>query len=286
MKLVLLGATGQLGQAFTNHPDFANFNTLCLTHSELDICDADAVSVCFANVKPDVVINCAAYTAVDAAEQNKQLCLAINTDAVSHIAKLCQQYGTLLIQFSTDYVFDGKKASAYTERDTPNPINHYGKSKWLAEHQIQQHCEKYLILRTSWLFSEYGQNFYRSMLKLAKTGQAIRVITDQIGCPTYAGDVATAVINTIKLYQRNHSLPYGVYHLTGASAVSWYGFAQAIFAAKQIDVALWQISTAEWAAAALRPANSILDNQKIQAAMGVVLPDWHNALAKLAREYT
>ena len=285
MKVLLLGAAGQLGQAFTNHIDFANFDALCLSRAELDICDADAVSVCFANVKPDVVINCAAYTAVDAAEQNKQLCLATNTDAVSHIAKLCQQYGSLLIQFSTDYVFDGKKASAYTEQDTPNPINHYGMSKWLAEQLVQQYCEKYLILRTSWLFSEYGHNFYQTMVKLAETGSAVQVIADQVGCPTYAGDVVTAVIGMLKRYECTGELLYGTYHLCSGPAVSWYGFAQAIFAAKHFEVPLQQISSAQWQAAAARPANSVLDSSKITVAMGIVLPAWPCALTKLVREY-
>lgn len=285
MKVVLLGATGQLGQAFINAPDFAYFNALCLTRAELDICDADAVSACFANIQPDVVINCAAYTAVDAAEHNKQLCQAINADAVSHIARQCQQHNTLLIQFSTDYVFDGKKDSAYTELDVPNPINHYGMSKWLAEQLVQQHCEKYLILRTSWLFSEYGHNFYRTMVKLAATGSAVQVIADQVGCPTYAGDVVTAVVDMLKRYQCSGELLYGTYHLCSGPAVSWYGFAQAIFAAKHLKVPLRQISSAQWQAAAARPANSVLDSSKITVAMGVVLPAWPCALTKLVREY-
>jgi len=284
MTVLLLGAAGQLGQAFINNPDFVGLNALCFSRTELDICDAAAVLQYFAAVKPDVVINCAAYTEVDAAEQNKQLCLAINTEAVSHIAKLCQQHGTLLIQFSTDYVFDGKKDSPYTEQDAPNPINHYGMSKWLAEQCIRQHCAKYLILRTSWLFSEYGHNFYRTMVKLAKAGAPVSVIADQFGCPTYAGDVVTAVISMIKRYQREGELPYGTYHLCGGPAVSWYGFAEAIFAAMQTKVSLQQISTAQWHATAVRPANSVLACNKFNRVMGSVLPQWQHALTKLVGE--
>lgn len=283
MKILLLGAAGQLGQAFAKHPHLGSFDAKCLSRSDLDICDYDAVSLYFAAFSPEVVINCAAYTAVDAAEANTQLCQAINAEAVAHLARQCRQYNALLIQLSTDYVFDGKKAAAYTEYDQPAPLNVYGMSKWIAEQHIQQHCEKYLILRTSWLFSEYGHNFYLAMRKLAKTGQPVKVIADQTGCPTYAGDVAAAVFNMIMRYQSQGDLPYGTYHLAAGPAVSWYGFALAIFDAMQTEVSLTPISTAQWRAAAVRPASSVLDSSKINESMGIVLPEWQSALIKLTR---
>jgi dTDP-4-dehydrorhamnose reductase len=209
--------------------------------------------------------------------------MKVNCDAVVHLAQQCQLCSSLLIQFSTDYVFDGKKKRAYTEQDTPAPLNHYGLSKLAAEQQITQYCEKYLILRTSWLFSEFGHNFYRTILNLAQSAQQISVIDDQFGSPTYAGDVAKAVIDIVRQYQHQHYLPYGVYHLSSGPAVSWYHFAQAIFAAKQIDVTLKPITTQQWLAAAVRPTNSALNSNKIQTALGLVVPDWHNALAKLVR---
>jgi dTDP-4-dehydrorhamnose reductase len=162
MKILLLGSAGQLGKAFVHQPLWAEFTTLCYNRLQLDITNHTALTNAFEQYMPDVVVNCAAYTAVDKAEQQSANCFAINSDAVWHLAMLCQRHNCLLVQFSTDYVFDGKSQHAYTEQDLASPLNVYGQSKLKAEQAVQAHCIKYLILRTSWLFSEYGNNFYRA----------------------------------------------------------------------------------------------------------------------------
>lgn len=283
MKLLILGANGQLAQALLKQlKQQQQFQYLALNRSQLDITNAAAVAAVMAQYQPDAVINCAAYTAVDNAEQQAAACIAVNTNAAAQLAKLCQQYNSLLLQFSTDYVFNGQSSSAYTEQDIPAPLNVYGQSKLQAEQAIQATCSKYVILRTSWLFSEFGHNFYRTMLKLAQRGQIIQVVNDQFGCPTYAGDLAAAIVQLLQRYQRQGSLAYGIYHLAGNPAVSWYQFAQAIFAAHQLKVNLQAIGCANWPTQAVRPANSILDCNKFCDTFAIAIPQWQAALQQLA----
>ncbi|KUM52471.1 dTDP-4-dehydrorhamnose reductase [Rheinheimera sp. EpRS3] len=283
MKLLLLGANGQLGQALLKQLQLPQqFQYLALNRSQLDITDISAVATVMAEYRPDVVINCAAYTAVDNAEQHAAACIAVNATAVGQLAKLCQQYNSLLLQFSTDYVFNGQSNKAYTEQDIAAPLNVYGRSKLQAEHFIQATCSKYVILRTSWLFSEFGHNFYRTMLKLAQRDQIIQVVNDQFGCPTYAGDLAAITLQLLQRYQQQGSLAYGIYHLAGSPAVSWYQFAKAIFAAHQLQVNLQVISSASWPTLATRPANSVLDCNKFCAAFAISVPQWQAALQQLA----
>lgn len=283
MKLLLLGATGQLGQALLQQLQLPQqFQYLALNRSQLDITDISAVTTVMTEYRPDVVINCAAYTAVDNAEQQAATCIAVNATAVGQLAKLCQQYNSLLLQFSTDYVFNGRNNKAYTEQDLPAPLNVYGRSKLQAEQAIQATCSKYVILRTSWLFSEFGHNFYRTMLKLAQRGQIIQVVNDQFGCPTYAGDLAAAIVQLLQRYQQQGSLAYGIYHFAGNPAVSWYQFAEAIFAAHQLKVNLQAIGSANWPTQAVRPANSILDCNKFCDTFAIAVPQWQAVLQQLA----
>ena len=287
MKLLLLGANGQLGQALLQQlkqlqQESQPFQYLALNRSQLDITDVSAVTTVMAQYRPDVVINCAAYTAVDNAEQQAATCIAVNATAVGQLAKLCQQYNSLLLQFSTDYVFNGLSNRAYTEQDMPAPLNVYGHSKLQAEQAIQASCSKYVILRSSWLFGEFGHNFYRTMLNLAQRGQIIQVVNDQFGCPTYAGDLAAVVLQLLQRYQQQGSLAYGIYHLAGNPAVSWYQFAEAIFAAHQLKVNLQAIGSANWPTQAVRPANSILDCNKFCDTFAIAIPQWQAALQQLA----
>lgn len=290
MKLLLLGSSGQLGQAFLHQPLWPQFQSLALSRTQLDITDSAALSAQMAAYRPDVVLNCAAYTAVDKAEQQADACFAVNSSAVQQLAELCQQHNSLLVQFSTDYVFSGTRAQPYTEQQATAPLNVYGRSKHLAEQAIQAVCSKYLILRSSWLFSEYGHNFYRTMLKLAQQqlaaakqglAQPLSVINDQFGCPTYAGDLAAIVLQLLQRYQQQGSLAYGVYHLAGQPAVSWYQFALAIFANQQPAIKMVPVSSANYAAAATRPANSALDCTKFCDTFGIAPPQWQAALQQL-----
>lgn len=287
MKLLLLGAGGQLGQAFCQSPYWCSDNSLALNHAQLALTDSKALEQLITEYQPDVVVNCAAYTKVALAEQHAELCMQINTDAVAHLAQLCAQAQCLLVQFSTDYVFNGEKDSAYVETDSTAPLNVYGQSKLLAEQLIQQHCQRYLIFRTSWLFSQYGHNFYLTMLKLAQQGSAISVVNDETGCPTYAGDVADAVLKVLTQYCSNDKahFPYGVYHLASAPAVSWYQFANAIFAAHQLTPALTAVSSEQWADSVKRPAYSALNSQLFSTTFGIKLPSWQLALTHLSGEH-
>jgi dTDP-4-dehydrorhamnose reductase len=295
MKLLLLGSNGQLGQAFLHQllqlqQQRSQFQSLALSRNQLDITDSVALAAQMAAYRPDIVLNCAAYTAVDKAEQQADACFAVNSSAVQQLATLCQQHNSLLVQFSTDYVFAGTRAQPYTEQQATAPLNVYGHSKHSAEQAIQAVCSKYLIFRSSWLFSEYGHNFYRTMLRLAQQqlaaaeqspAQPLSVVNDQFGCPTYAGDLAAIVLQLLQRYQQQGSLAYGVYHLAGQPAVSWYQFAKAIFANQQPAITLVPVSSANYAGAATRPANSALDCTKFCDTFGIAPPQWQAALQQL-----
>jgi dTDP-4-dehydrorhamnose reductase len=281
MKVLLLGSAGQLGQAFVYQPLWAEFTTLCYNRLQLDVTNHTLLTKLFEQFMPDVVINCAAYTAVDKAEQQSANCFAINTDAVRHLAMLCQRHNCLLVQFSTDYVFDGKSQHAYTEQDLASPLNVYGLSKLKVEQAVQAHCSKYLIFRTSWLFSEYGNNFYRTMLTLAQQGRALSVVDDQFGCPTYAGDLAAIVLQLLQRYQQQGMLAFGLYHLASQPAVSWYQFADAIFASVETSPDLTPVRSVNYPTAAQRPAYSVLDCSKFFDTFGLALPQWQVALHQL-----
>ena len=287
MKLLLLGANGQLGQALQQQSAWHSFNTVALNRRQLDLTDADALAAALGQHQADVIINCAAYTAVEAAEQQHQQCMAVNVTAVKQLAKWCGQQQALLLHFSTDYVFDGQKATAYTETDTPAPLNFYGQSKWLGEQAVQQYCEKYLLIRSSWLFSGYGHNFYRTMRRLAKAGENVTVVDDQVGCPTSADDMAAVVLQLLQRYQQQGRLAYGLYHLAAQPALSWYQFALAIFASVSSKGSVQPISSAQrqhaaQVSAAQRPPNSVLDSSLSLQQLGVTLPGWQQALSKLA----
>lgn len=285
MKLLLLGAGGQLGQAFCASPLWPGNTSLVLNHAQFDITDSKALKQLITEYQPDAVINCAAYTKVALAEQQTAQCRQINTEAVAQLAQLCATAQCLLVQFSTDYVFNGEKGSAYVEPDRTAPLNVYGQSKLLAEQAIQQHCRQHLIFRTSWLFSQYGHNFYRTMVALAQQGSAISVVNDETGCPTYAGDVADAVLQVLKQYHSSDKTQfcYGIYHLAAAPAVTWYQFASAIFAAHQLTPVLTAVSSKQWGDSVKRPANSALNSQLFSNTFGISLPSWREALSRLAQ---
>ncbi|HBN90011.1 dTDP-4-dehydrorhamnose reductase [Rheinheimera aquimaris] len=282
MKILLLGADGQLGRAFLAQPLWCTFDGGALSRQQLDITDTAAVAEQFKLHQPDVVINCAAYTAVELAEQQPDLCYAVNTDAVRQLAQLCQLNNCLLVQLSTDYVFSGDSHIPYTEKDAPAPLNVYGKSKWLAEQAIQVNCSKFLIVRTSWLFSEFGRNFYSTVLEKLRSGQPVTVVDDQFGCPTYAGDLALRLMQLLQYYSVHGCLNYGVYHLSGTPAVSWYQFAQAIAASHNLQAKVAPTSTASWAANVKRPSYSVLDSSLFTADFNMPPPSWRAALLQLA----
>ena len=256
MKILLTGADGQLGRCIQDRA--GEHQLIPLNRQALDITEEQAVLACIQQHRPDVLVNSAAYTNVDKAELEPELAFAVNRDGPANIAKACAQFDISLIHISTDYVFDGTKGSPYTPEDKPNPINVYGKSKLAGEEAIRRTWDKHLIIRTSWLFSEYGNNFVKTMLRLAKERDEIRVVDDQVGCPTYAGDLAEVVLALLD------ERCWGTCHVVGTPAVSWYSFANTIMktlSAQKPPLLLPQfvpISTDEYPTAALRPLYSEL----------------------------
>jgi dTDP-4-dehydrorhamnose reductase len=260
MKRVLVtGANGQLGKSIHRvAPDYPELKFVFTDVVELDITNNEEVNTFFESNAFDYCINCAAYTAVDKAEKEVEKAYLINATAVKNLAEGCQTTGTVLIHISTDFVFDGTKRTPYTEEDTPNPLSVYGKSKLKGEEYVQEICERHFIVRTSWLYSEYGNNFVKTMLRLAETRKQISVVNDQIGSPTYAGDLAEFSLKVIS----SGSTAYGLYHYSNLGAISWYDFAVEIFKQHKKEVRVVPIPTSSYPTAAKRPPFSVLDLQR------------------------
>ena len=269
MRVLLTGAYGQLGRCLLDRVP-AEWILLACGSAELDITDRPAVERVVKKFRPDVIINAAAYTAVDKAETDRIRAMKVNAIGPENLAIAAHQQGARLIHLSTDYVFDGSKKTPYIESDLPCPINFYGLSKWEGEKRVFSVLPDAVVIRTSWVFSEYGANFVKTMLRLAETRSEISVVNDQFGCPTYAGDLAQAIIT---LASRAEAA--GVYHYCGDVAVSWCEFAQAIFVAAQRDVLVKGIGSAQYPMAAARPANSVMNTARI-AALGGEASDWQN----------
>lgn len=281
IKLLLTGSNGQLGrlvqQQFAGLPQFS---LQACSRAALDITDAAALHQLFAAYLPDIVIHCAAYTAVDQAELQHDLCHSVNVTALQQLAQLCRQHGSLLISISSDYVFDGNKTRPYTEQDQPAALNQYGKSKHLGEQAAAQ-AVKHITLRTSWLFSDISHNFATTIWRRAQRAQPTTVVQDQFGGPTPARALAQAICQLAQQYADNGHLPYGLYHFSGYPYCSWYDFAHAIYqlAAPQHVNQLSAIASPFPGALARRPAYSCLNMQRFQQRFMLAAPDWRTELA-------
>lgn len=283
MKNILVtGTNGQLGKCFQKEAsNYSGFHFLYTTPEELDITSEENLNVYFDTHKIDVCINCAAYTNVERAESEPEKAFAVNAEAVKILAEICKFHQVILFHFSTDYVFDGKKNEAYSEEDSPNPINVYGASKLKGEKYIQDILERYFIFRTSWLYSEFGHNFYKTILsKSEEAGVQLKITDQQTGTPTNATDLAKAVLKTISLENKN----YGLYHYSNMGKTTWYGFAKAIldFTGKSNTVNL-QASDA-YKTVAKRPGNSLLSKFKSTVQLQLNIPYWEESLKKLISE--
>lgn len=272
MKLILVtGANGQLGKSI--HRNSSNYPELKIVFTdveELDITKTEEVNAFFENHAFDYCINCAAYTAVDKAEEEVDKAFLINAKAAKNLAQACQTSEAVLIHISTDFVFDGSKRTPYTEEDTATPLSVYGKSKLQGEEYIQEIWNKHFILRTSWLYSEYGNNFVKTMLRLAETRDEISVVNDQIGSPTYAGDLASFLLEIIN----KPSKDYGIYHYSNEGSISWYDFAAEIFKQHKTAVRVVPIPTSAYPTAAKRPEYSVMDLSKVKTIFGSTIPLW------------
>ncbi|MGB9150216.1 MAG: dTDP-4-dehydrorhamnose reductase [Burkholderiales bacterium] len=290
MKILLTGVTGQVGHHLKPVLEARGWEVIAPTRDTLDLADPDSIVRTVQEIKPQLIINPAAYTAVDKAESEPELAMAINGIAPGILAEQAKKLGVPLIHYSTDYVFDGTKRGAkgelipYTEDDTPNPINVYGKTKLAGEQAIQASGCQHLILRTSWVYSMYGKNFLLTMLRLAKERDELKIVDDQWGAPTWAGWIAQATCVLINQYDSNKLNAQGLVNLVNSGVTTWYGFAQEIFSqANRIELiykipALRSISTQDYKTSAKRPINSTLHTKNLSLHLGNYPPKWQVSL--------
>ena len=276
-KIIVLGASGQLGQCLKSVAAKMDITDIVFPdETEGNILNPEALRRLFEKHQPKYAINCAAYTAVDKAEDELDLARKINKTGVENIAVLCKEFDAALIQISTDFIFAGNTPHPLIETDPTDPISVYGLTKLEGEQVIPQYIEKYFILRTSWLYSEHGNNFVKTMLKLGKDRDELKIIADQIGSPTYAIDLASAVLQIIE----SGSEAYGIYHYSNEGVTSWYDFAQGIFDISKTEVKTFPIRTSEYPTKATRPAYSVMDKAKIKKTFGIEIPYWRHSLAR------
>lgn len=279
-KILVTGANGQLGSelkvlAKTN-PDTFTFVDV----AEMDLTSEDSIRNFFSERKFDIIVNCAAYTAVDLAEKQPDLCFAINARAVELLVDVCRTNRTRLIHISTDYVFDGTGNLPLTENATPSPISVYGHSKLEGERLVLSNLPDAYVLRTAWVYSTYGKNFVKTISRLARERESLNVIYDQIGSPTYAADLAEVIVKiTGNIKQKNNDLP-GLYHYSNEGAISWFDFAYFILKHANVNCRLNPIRTAEYKTDATRPQYSVLDKTKIKNSLHIDIPHWHDSLVK------
>lgn len=287
MKFLLTGRTGQVGWELQRCLAPLG-RVIALDRSQLDIGNAAAISACIRETRPDVVVNAAAFTAVDRAETEPQLAQRVNAVGPGTLAEEAKRCGALLVHYSTDYVFDGRKPGPYLETDATGPLGVYGASKLAGEQAIVQAASEFLVLRTSWVYGARGANFMRTILRLALTRDRLRIVNDQYGAPTWSRLIAEATGQILAQRAAARAWESGIYHLACAGSTSWHGFARAILdeAAEEITrlPLLEPITTEEYPLPAKRPANSLLDCSKLQHTFGIALPDWRAALALCMRD--
>ncbi|NNE76483.1 MAG: dTDP-4-dehydrorhamnose reductase [Pricia sp.] len=281
LKILVTGGNGQLASCIKevslNYADALDF--VYKSSSELDVSNTNAVDKVFSEQDFDYCINGAAFTDVDDAEKEKERSESVNRDGSKNLARACEQHNSVLIHISTDFVFDGRQSTPYTEHDSTNPLSQYGKTKLLGEQEIQSICKKYFIVRTSWLYSEYGNNFLKSMLKYSGERDQLSVVFDQVGTPTYARDLAEVLLAFIK----NSITDYGIYHYSNEGVASWYDFAKAIFEINHIELDLKPIRSFEYPLPAKRPSYSVLDKSKIKATLNIEIPYWMESLIRACK---
>ncbi|MDH0893608.1 MULTISPECIES: dTDP-4-dehydrorhamnose reductase [unclassified Pseudomonas] len=281
MRVLITGRHGQVSRELQLALG-AEAELLVLSHEQLDLADGDAIRRQVRELQPDLLINAAAHTAVDQAESEPELAHTINASAPGVLAEEAAALGAPLIHYSTDYVFDGRKASAYVESDATGPLGVYGRSKLAGEQAIREVGGQHLILRTSWVYSLHGRNFLLTMQRLLQEREELRVVADQIGAPTWAGTIARATAELVRHWREGRVGAWGTYHLTGQGETSWFGFAEAIAAQLKAQgkpcARLLPIATSDYPTPAQRPANSRLDCSRLQHEWQIELPDWRQAL--------
>jgi dTDP-4-dehydrorhamnose reductase len=275
--IIVSGKNGQLGNELNDiSKDYPQFEFHFFDKTELDIADAEAINIAFEKYKPAYFINTAAYTGVDKAETEQEQAYKINAEATGNIAKACKAYSTRLIHISTDYVFNGTGTQPYKEEDATDPVNYYGYTKWMGEKLALENNPQTIVIRTSWVYSAYGNNFVKTILRLMKDRTDLNVVADQFGSPTYAKDLAEAVLQMIT---KNHFIP-GIYHFSNSGEINWHTFAIAIKDAKHFSCNVHAIPSSQYPTPAKRPAYSVMSKEKIQSAFNIQLKPWQQSLAE------
>lgn len=275
MKVLVTGANGQLGYDVVERLKKLNIEHIGVDREDFDLTNDEQTKSFILNYKPDVVIHCAAYTAVDKAEDERDLCYAVNVLGTRYIVQACKEIDVKMVYISTDYVFDGEKEEPYEVTDTPKPVNYYGLTKYLGEQEVQKNLDKFFIVRTSWVFGKNGNNFVKTMLKLGQERKEIKVVCDQVGSPTYTYDLVKLLCDMIQTNK------YGIYHATNEGYCSWYEFACEIFKiAGMDDVKVIPIKSEEYPTKTVRPKYSKLSKDELKLKGFSTLLDWKDALKK------
>ncbi|TGD58657.1 dTDP-4-dehydrorhamnose reductase [Flavobacterium humi] len=275
MVILVTGASGQLGQALRHiAPNYDGLQFVFASSEDLDITNQDKVAHFFENQKIDFCINTAAYTAVDKAETEIEKAQAVNVSGPKNLAVACRKHDVTLIHISTDFVFDGSAVKPYSETDPTNPIGVYGKTKLEGEQAVAANCEKFFIIRTSWVYSQFGNNFMKTMLRLASERDSLNVVSDQIGTPTNAVDLAEALLSVVT----SGSHDFGIYNFSNEGTASWYDFAREIFRQNGISIEVNPIPTEAFPTPAKRPKYSVLDKSKIKNSFKIAIKSWETAL--------
>lgn len=279
MKILIVGAAGQLGRELQRAVP-AEWNVRAVASDECDLTRHEAVERLIGEVRPDVVVNCAAYTAVDQAETEREKSDAVNWHAVENLARVAAATKVAMVHISTDYVFDGKNREPYRESDPTAPINHYGEGKLRGERAIVKSGCRGITIRTQWLYSPYGKNFVKTMLRLAEQQREVRVVDDQRGCPTAADDLAAAIVAILPEVVADRTLRGELFHYASKGETTWREFADEIFSVARCDCRAVAITTDDYPTAARRPRNSVLDCSKICKRFGIEQPDWRASLRR------
>lgn len=272
MKILVAGANGQLGQELVQQLKQADVELFAFTKTELDICNLAIVQQVVQEIQPHVIINAAAFTKVDLAETEQDLAFAVNAYGQRNLAVAAEQVGAKVCYVSTDYVFDGEAQSPYEEHALVNPIGVYGKSKYAGEQLTQTVSSKYFIVRTAWVYGEYGPNFVKTMLRLAAERDELGVVSDQIGSPTYTVDLAAFILELVQTEK------YGIYHCTNSGQCSWYEFAQAIFEESNLQIKVNPLTTAQYPTPAKRPSYSVLSDRALRVNGFTPIRHWRDGL--------
>jgi len=276
-KVLVTGGNGQLATCIKDiDKTAAEYQFVYVDLPEFDITDKEKVIGFFNENDISYCINCAAYTAVDKAESEKDLAHAVNVIGAKNLAEACREFSAVMLQISTDFVFDGKQGATYYETDVTNPLGVYGLTKLQGEKAVSETLEQHYILRTSWLYSEHGNNFVKTMLRLGAERDMLNVVSDQIGTPTYAGDLAKLTLQLITEEKKD----YGAYHYSNEGVASWYDFTMAIFELAKVDCKVLPIKTEAYPTPAKRPAFSVMDKSKIKSTLQIEIPYWRESLRR------